>query len=164
MTRTSNVTALERLDDGSFGYVLNGILYWMYCPSMTARKAPCVTISEEEGIESGFNKWGFSIQLANDRNISVKLPYLLFSCEWQPEDSDLAVFIQKPWPIATESAIIVRALYPEALWGHGALVRSNLNRVYVVDETLPRHSREGYLAVKGLAIVRSGTFTLSSYM
>lgn len=133
----------------------------MYGPPIAAREIPPVAISQEEGIERGFNKWGFGIQVANDRGISFNLPNLLFSCEWRPEDSDRPLFWQKPWPIATESGIIVRALYPEALRGHGAMVQSNRNRVYVVDETLPRHARKGYLAVNGLAMVRKGTFTLT---
>jgi len=146
-----NVPELKEYPDGSLGYVSDGIFIMMYGRPMKLKDVGHVTITKEKGWGSAVEVKGIGLSKSKAIGTTVMMDNLLFSCEDRLEDPDGPIFIQQPWP--TDGDIYVRALYPEALRGEGAMVRSNLNRVYVIDSTLPRHARRGYLAVEGLAMV-----------
>lgn len=147
-----NPTELEECHDGSLGYTIKGKFYKMYGPPKTEREVPVVTMSYEEGIERGFEKWGIGIHLSNCRAHSFQLDNVLLFCDsW--EDPDGPMFVPQPWPRNGDN-INMRAVYPAALRGLGAMVQSNQNMVYVIAASLPNTARPGYLAVDGTQMVR----------
>lgn len=148
----SNPAGLVQGLDGSLGYIVDGQFCPMYGPPKTEREVGSVSMSYEEGIERGFEVYGLNLQVFRTRGRTFKLDNVLFMCDsW--EDPDGPMFVRQPWP-RRDDPLTIRALYPEALRGGGAMVRSNQHMVYVIDASLPIYAKKGYLAVDGPEMVR----------
>lgn len=149
-----NALELRENGNGNLGYISDGTFVTMYGRPKEVKHVEQMTITHEEGTESFIQVRGIGYGQSKARGKTVVVDNLLFSCEFRPEDPDGPWFKQERWPI--DEDIFVRALHPGALRGEGAMVKSNLNRVYIIDATLPRHAKRGYLAVEGLEMVRRG--------
>lgn len=56
--------------------------------------------------------------------------------------------MQTQWQEGIHNEFAVRAIYPEALSGDGAIIGSNESRVYVIESNLPNAVIKGHLLLR----------------
>lgn len=157
--RGPNALELEKHDDGSLGYDVDGTFRRLFGPPITEKRMSSFTVNFQNGIQYGVEQLGVSVHGTRSTGISSNLPNLLLSCNWLG-DSDRPLFMHTQWPEGTDGKFTVRVIYPEALSGNGAMIRSNQGRVYVIDSNLPKRAVKGYLAVKKSNMVRRSPYCL----